>query len=178
MIEPLPSCWKGTVFRSRTEARWAVFFDAIGLRWEYEPEGFRLDDGTWYLPDFWLPEAQVWLEVKPDHGPNEDECRKVERLVAGTGFPCVVLNGAPWPKEYETCFHDGVGIEWLPVCFNEKHTAGRHDIRPRLYFVPAPHELEDPVIATAMNTARAMDLTEPDAGAHLPLGWEGIEPVC
>ena len=46
--------YKGYLFRSRLEARWAVFFDACGVRWEYEPEGYDLGDGIYYLPDFLL----------------------------------------------------------------------------------------------------------------------------
>lgn len=46
--------YKGYKFRSRLEARWAVFFDACGVKWEYEPEGFDLGDGIYYLPDFLL----------------------------------------------------------------------------------------------------------------------------
>lgn len=46
--------YKGYKFRSRLEARWAVFFDICGVRWEYEPEGFALDNGQYYLPDFLL----------------------------------------------------------------------------------------------------------------------------
>lgn len=44
--------YNGYHFRSRLEARWAVFFDALGVKYEYEPEGFETDDGTKYLPDF------------------------------------------------------------------------------------------------------------------------------
>ena len=44
--------YKGYLFRFRLEARWAVFFDACGVEWEYEPEGIVLSDGTKYLPDF------------------------------------------------------------------------------------------------------------------------------
>jgi hypothetical protein len=51
-IQALPSCWHGTRFRSRTEARWAAFFDFMGIGWEYEIEGFGLPDRTRYLPDF------------------------------------------------------------------------------------------------------------------------------
>ena len=54
MIKPIETFYKGYRFRSRLEARWAVFFDALGVEWEYEPEGFVLDDGTCYLPDFRL----------------------------------------------------------------------------------------------------------------------------
>jgi hypothetical protein len=45
--------YKGYLFRSRLEARWAVFFDALGIPYLYEPGGFDLS-GTWYLPDFYL----------------------------------------------------------------------------------------------------------------------------
>lgn len=68
--------YKGYRFRSRLEARWAVFFDACGVKWEYEPEGFDLGDGIYYLPDFLLRNffdnsdvdytgsADLWIEVK------------------------------------------------------------------------------------------------------------------
>lgn len=46
--------YKGYRFRSRLEARWAVFFDVCGVNWEYEPEGFILPNGQQYLPDFLL----------------------------------------------------------------------------------------------------------------------------
>jgi hypothetical protein len=51
-MKPIQTYYKGYKFRSRTEARWAVFFDSVGVDWEYEPEGFVLSDGSHYLPDF------------------------------------------------------------------------------------------------------------------------------
>lgn len=51
MIKPIETHYKGCRFRSRLEARWAVFFDSLGVKWEYEPEGFELSCGG-YLPDF------------------------------------------------------------------------------------------------------------------------------
>jgi hypothetical protein len=71
MIKAIETVYKGYRFRSRLEARWAVFFDAMGIKWVYEKEGFQVDvqvDGCdhsyKYLPDFWLPESQTWVEVK------------------------------------------------------------------------------------------------------------------
>lgn len=64
-IQPIETHYKGYRFRSRLEARWAVFFDVLGLRWEYEPEGFDLGKAGWYLPDFWLPDFELWIEIKP-----------------------------------------------------------------------------------------------------------------
>jgi hypothetical protein len=53
-IQAIETRYAGCRFRSRLEARWAVFFDYAGIRWEYEPQGYRLSDGTTYLPDFLL----------------------------------------------------------------------------------------------------------------------------
>lgn len=60
--------YAGCRFRSRLEARWAVFFDHAGIEWQYEPERFGLSGGRTYLPDFYLPECDTWVEVK---GSNE-----------------------------------------------------------------------------------------------------------
>ena len=52
MIKAIETEYNGYKFRSRLEARWAVFFDALGVKYEYEPEGFNLGNGRYYLPDF------------------------------------------------------------------------------------------------------------------------------
>lgn len=63
-MKAIETHYNGYRFRSRLEARWAVFFDTLGIRYEYEPEGFELSDGTLYLPDFYLPDSKSWFEVK------------------------------------------------------------------------------------------------------------------
>lgn len=178
-IEALPSYWRGNLFRSRTEARWAVFFDAVGLRWEYEPEGFKLSDGTWYLPDFWLPEMKMWAEVKPDDGPTDEENDKGRLLVLGSGHPLIFLPGAPWPDSYPVlrcATHEGeTQVIQDRGQFSKKYTIDRHDGAPRLFMLWGSKSLEDPWISDAARTARSMELTEPDAGRLLPAGWEGID---
>lgn len=42
MIKAIETGYKGFRFRSRLEARWAIFFDVLDVPWEYEPEGFDL----------------------------------------------------------------------------------------------------------------------------------------
>jgi hypothetical protein len=69
-IKAIETQYKGYRFRSRLEARWAVFFDALGVEWEYEKEGFDLGEAGYYLPDFWLPVQKVWVEVKGDKAPD------------------------------------------------------------------------------------------------------------
>lgn len=70
MIQAIETRYAGHRFRSRLEARWAVFFDHLGVRWDYEPEGY-LVDGRAYLPDFVLQDlpfqgAHTSVEVKGD----------------------------------------------------------------------------------------------------------------
>ena len=50
-IKPIETVYQDYRMRSRLEARWAVFFDELGILWQYELEGFDLGDGVNYLPD-------------------------------------------------------------------------------------------------------------------------------
>lgn len=94
-----PTTYNHHKFRSRLEARWAVYFDAIGLEWEYEKEGFVLEDGESYLPDFWFPQVKMWAEVKPEKL-SRAELKKCWYLVKGSGYPCILLEGQPDNKPY------------------------------------------------------------------------------
>lgn len=78
----IQTIYKGYKFRSRLEARWAVFFDAMNIGWEYEPEGYE-KDGVRYLPDFRL-RCGPWVEVKP-----EDQLlnKKLLTKILGVGSP-------------------------------------------------------------------------------------------
>jgi len=77
-IKPIETKYNGYRFRSRLEARWAVFLDEIGVAYDYEPEGFDID-GVWYLPDFLLTELDVWFEVKGQE-PGDEEWEKIIAL--------------------------------------------------------------------------------------------------
>lgn len=87
-IKPIETFYNGYRFRSRLEARWAVFFDSLGMPYEYEPEGFSLSDGTFYLPDFYLPQSREWFEVKGVMS-SEDQ-HKVDQFVSDTCFPVAI----------------------------------------------------------------------------------------
>ena len=101
MIQAIQTTYQGYKFRSRLEARWAVFFDALGLKWEYEPEGFDLGSAGWYLPDFLLQTrlfGPVYVEVKPT-GAGETDWSKAKAL--GREFHnALLLAGVP-----RTCCH-------------------------------------------------------------------------
>lgn len=116
-IKAIETRYGGCRFRSRTEARWAVFFDALGIAWEYEREGYELPSGR-YLPDFWLPNFESWFEVKGAQ-PTDIERRLIYDLVESThgsaylfwGIPQSQGNGAIWDRWTETDSSAGHCVE-------------------------------------------------------------------
>jgi hypothetical protein len=53
--------------RSMWELALADALDHYGYEWEYEPEVFKLTKSKRYIPDFYLPEEDRWIEVKGDN---------------------------------------------------------------------------------------------------------------
>lgn len=89
----LETRYGGCRFRSRIEARWAVFFTHMSIQWEYEPQGFHLPTGN-YLPDFRLRfgDHYVWWEVKGQK-PNRDEMELAWELYEETGSYVYIAHG-------------------------------------------------------------------------------------
>jgi hypothetical protein len=96
-IRPIPTFYRGHHFRSRLEARWAVFFQTLGLDWEYEPEAFRIGGGHGYLPDFRI--KFTWRHV--------DLNAKKERFHVCEGESCILRGFDP--------FNDWMYVEVKPT---------------------------------------------------------------
>lgn len=96
-LKAIETRYKGYRFRSRLEARWAVFFDAIKLDWQYEPEGFVLPSGSYYLPDFRinLRGGPLWVEIKPGNETSNLFSEFIDS--APHGWRGTVLNDIPQP---------------------------------------------------------------------------------
>jgi hypothetical protein len=133
-LKAIQTRYKGYHFRSRLEARWAVFFDALGVPWEYEKEGYDLGDAGYYLPDFWLPtvrgclgaheahqvpamNAGVWLEIKgvPFRDIPEGELLKAATLERASGAPVIVATNL---AEYAHSPHSALPHLFLARCPN------------------------------------------------------------
>jgi hypothetical protein len=106
-IKAIETRYKGYRFRSRLEARWAVWLDTLGLAWEYEKQGYDLPSGP-YLPDFWVPivifdhapGAGYWVEIKP-FMPSEEELGLFAELSLFTGHNGYLLHGNVGVGEFE-----------------------------------------------------------------------------
>lgn len=99
MIKAIQTKYKGYRFRSRLEARWAVFFDSLEINWEYENEGYVLQNGNYYLPDFWLPEYETYVECKAQQL-NDSEFEKAALLADQSKRQVLLAIGPPDFKEY------------------------------------------------------------------------------
>jgi hypothetical protein len=137
-IKAIQTKYKGYRFRSRLEARWAVFFDTLGLKWEYEKEGFDLD-GTYYLPDFWLPQVRVWVEVKGGEFTAE-QMNLCAALAVQTRNDVVMLGGPPDYKAYPVFSGalDEEGRPYLTDCYLTTEYLHEH----RFYVSVGENEME------------------------------------
>ena len=119
-IKPIETNYRGYKFRSRLEARWAVFFDHMEIEFYYEPEGYQLPSG-WYLPDFLLKNVvliyptddiddieygigDLWVEIKPC-GLTDHEHALLIELSKSTGIESICLVGPPDFKCYKSISH-------------------------------------------------------------------------
>lgn len=114
MLKAIETLYNGYRFRSRVEARWAVFFDRLEIAYEYEKEGFELDCGR-YLPDFWLPAHEAWIEIK-GQSPTDEEIVKVCALAVGTERMVVLFAGELSFANKGHFAHPYTG-EFVPSCF-------------------------------------------------------------
>jgi hypothetical protein len=86
MLKAIPTHYDGRFFRSRTEARWALFFKVMEAGYDYEPEGYHLPSGRMYLPDFKLrlPSGYLWIEVKPRVEDSDGKMEEFAECIEGT----------------------------------------------------------------------------------------------
>lgn len=104
----------GCRFRSRLEARWAVFFTQAGFQWEYEPEGAALDSGN-YLCDFRVTGpngVQVWVEVKPKLAVDQPDDPRWAELAAASGLMLFTVRGMH--RAHDRCDTAHSARVWLP----------------------------------------------------------------
>ncbi len=99
-MKAIETAYNGYKFRSRLEARWAVCFDALKIKWNYEPEGFDLGGGMWYLPDFYLPEWDTWIEIKPTIPNLQDDCivKQISFTMQNKGLYYMICGSPGVPK--------------------------------------------------------------------------------
>ena len=169
-IKPIETKYKGYRFRSRLEARWAVFFDALNIRYEYEAEGFDLsshpttkkylgEGNHWYLPDFFLPDYGYYVEIKPDLPEGDDLAAKKCASLAFVGKPIILIYGSPGRDSYSIALFS---VEEQPISTEYVFAEGRKC--DRLWLVSDAYQL-----ALNCKTCSEPKCGDKMTGAHLGL---------
>ncbi|MFO8236172.1 MAG: hypothetical protein R6U04_12300 [Bacteroidales bacterium] len=112
-IKSQKTLYGNILFRSILEARWAVFFDSMGIEYRYEPHCFDVETGgreVKYRPDFLLPELDIYIEIKPSK-PYDIENIKAAAWSKYMGDTMILFNLNP-PREN---FENG----WKFTCDNQ-----------------------------------------------------------
>ena len=167
-LKPIETQYKGYRFRSRLEARWAVFFDALGLNWEYEVEGFDLGETGWYLPDFKIltPDNDIiWYEIKQKEITEDLKFSFFQEKVEA-GFQEYVYADADLimntNKEY---FNRAVLLSGDPLFWFENAYYGTGGICPRCGQLYNEHLYEHKSDLTSLNCYWC-DFHTPSGGGH------------
>ena len=91
--------YKGDHFRSLLELKWALFFERLGIEYEYEKH--RLEED--YLPDFYLPKTYlrhhdqqgVFVEIRPVNYPYQYiRCGRTDKVI-DSEKPSILFKGTP-----------------------------------------------------------------------------------
>lgn len=77
--------------RSSFEVIFAKYLLKHRIRFEYEPRRFQLAPDTIYIPDFYLPDSDIWVEVKGYPGPTWSNKRT---LFERAGYKLLVVTEA------------------------------------------------------------------------------------
>lgn len=166
--------YNGYLFRSRLEARWAVFFDYLGIEYEYEPEGIVLSSGSHYLPDFYLPDFKCYFEVKRKNIKGTDEeanaISKISNGQCTDSWAGIICFGDPMDDDlYIFCQEtdDGGGGEYEDTITIGLHPETRkpylfayEDYRERSFFTHFGEDIEDaviPMLTTEYDTYKYRD---------------------
>ena len=94
-LPAIPTVWREQLYRSRLEARAALWLESHGVPFKYEPE--RATKG--YLPDFVLPQQQVIFECKGKmRARDEEKLQQAARDAAEVGWQLFMWQGFSWGR--------------------------------------------------------------------------------
>jgi hypothetical protein len=103
-VKAIETRYAGCRFRSRLEARHAVFMDHLEIDWEFEPQGFHTPAGG-YLPDFYLPLTDLYVEIKGAYPSERDlaKCQHIPNLVILVGSIPRTHRDMTWMEYDQQC---------------------------------------------------------------------------
>ena len=84
-------------FYTISEARWAVFYTHAGIPYEYKTKGYKIS-GKWYIPSFWLPEQDCFVDVHEEY-PSSEKIEKIDIFHIFSGKITYLFYGNNWTTD-------------------------------------------------------------------------------
>lgn len=129
-MKAIETIYNGYRFRSRLEAKWAIFFDELKIRYQYELEGYELPNGMRYLPDFYIESMNLFVEIKPsvDSISNEGIDKMISFSVEGRKN-LLLITGQPTKDYMFLLSHETTHtIDDIPILYDVPMLDGNVDI--------------------------------------------------
>lgn len=144
VVKAEPTEYKGLQFRSKLEARVALFFDLCKIKYQYEPDRL-VCNGKEYNPDFYLPETDDYVEVKGERPGYEQEILKARSFVSldGPVRRLIIISEIPDPSE--------VGMPHFPCYFASARLSYGDNIAMGWYFF---QDIEEGIASGHISSAR------------------------
>lgn len=118
-LSMVQTTYNGKAFQSGLHARWAVFFDHLGIAWKYRETTYDLKSTGVFTPEFWLPD--VWYRhvakgtivqiVAPCIRGMMEPLEVASALCVVSGHACHVVVGTPAGSGME-------GLQWFVLAPN------------------------------------------------------------
>ena len=97
-----------SVFRSKLEAKWAVFMDLLNVAYEYEPRLEKVEtvcNEFYYKPDFYIPNLKYYIEFKPRE-PTKSELIKAAGWANSIEDIVIIFRFGPYAGHLMQTSHD------------------------------------------------------------------------
>lgn len=109
---PIGTMYRGCAFKSLLEAKHACFFTSLGLQWHYEGSSTHRvgPQNATYTIDFWLPDIQTHVEIKP-RTPYDTQRVLCEELCRRWRQDVVLLYNTTFTVPFAEAEEDGLAYE-------------------------------------------------------------------
>lgn len=140
----LPTTYNGNTYFSRLEAKWACFFEHAKINNTYEAQGYSVEDGTKYNPDFYFPDYDIYGEVKGNIKYWQKDIERVSKfLTSKTPFKGIMIFG-----DIPRYFTDKGSVYWFPFLYYDPLTDG-----PEMTYVPIVDTADGGIIKTDLTVS-------------------------
>lgn len=85
--------YKGYRFRSVFDARCAMLFDQLGLKWKYEPIEIEINEESYYTPSFYLEDSGWFVDTRGSKDKeNKIKVEIVDGCTSKFSYGCLSIN--------------------------------------------------------------------------------------